>query len=180
MLLDNTKIIRNLSYSEIRTIIEERDKVSQEFWTLHKQNLNLTALKEGSSLHLQCIDVNPKLDWNRFEQFPKTVKFLQSLHEGNLGRVYWHCLKPKQKIEKHSDRIPFISCGRKFLSRYQIYLNVHRDLNLIIDNKPVIDSSIYTNTIVEFDLKKTHYYYNGSSENFYILVFDFLNFSNLE
>ena len=164
-------LIRKLSILEISNLTEELE-TNSNLWTYHATDLNLTSLKEGKSIHIQWCDDELRVVTDNWGYFPKTQQLLKNIVGDNaLGRVYWHRLLPGDKIDAHTDAdISFVKSG-ELLHRYQIYLDVNKNVSIIFKNQ-IIDGTIISNSIIDFPLKSIHYYKNNSNVTLYLLVFD--------
>ena len=164
-------LIKKLSSIEISYLREELE-ANNSLWAQHFPDLNLTALKEGKSIHLQWCDKNLIVTRDLWDLFPKTKNLLQSIvGENTLGRVYWHRLLPGETINPHCDSsLTFVQTGQ-LLHRYQIYLDIDNDVEIFFADK-LIDTTRINNSVIDFPLKTIHYYKNKSSSTLYLLVFD--------
>jgi len=172
--MKQSNVIRKLTVEEIYTLKQELS-LNDNLWLPHSPNLNLTALKDGKSIHIQWYDDNLNLVSSNWDKFPKTKLLLDSFNAGNkLGRVYWHRLLPNEIIQPHNDSlIPFVSSGQ-LLFRYQIYLDIDQSIVIYIDGKK-IDNLNIENSLIDFELRNIHYYKNSSNTSFYLLVFDIVS-----
>ena len=164
-------LIRKLSPIEI-TYLKDELEMNSPLWHNHANDLNLTSLKDGKSIHLQWCNDELKITTDNWKYFPNTHQLLKSIvGDNNLGRVYWHRLLPGDKINAHTDaNIPFVRLG-KLLHRYQIYLDIDTDIKIVFNNQ-FIDGNRISNSIIDFPLKSMHYYNNISMATLYLLVFD--------
>ena len=164
-------LIRKLSPIEI-TYLKDELEMNSTLWHNHAIDLNLTSLKDGKSIHLQWCDDELNLVTDNWKYFPKTQQLLKNIvGDNNLGRVYWHRLLSGDKINAHTDaNIPFVKSG-KLLHRYQIYLEVDNNIEIVF-NKQLIEVEHITNSVIDFPLKSMHYYINNSNSTLYLLVFD--------
>lgn len=167
----NTIIIRKLLANEI-TYLREELTMNDLMWHDHATNLNLTALQDGKSIHLQWCNDRLNIITDNWKVFPQTHQLLKSIVSNScLGRVYWHRLLPGDTINPHTDaNIPFVK-SNVLQHRYQIYLDIDIDHQIVFDNKPVNGSDI-TNSIIDFPLRTMHHYTNNSASPLYLLVFD--------
>ena len=131
-------------------------------WNLHSTKNN-TALEEGKTKWIvKMLDDLTIIEDNRFE-LPIISKMIHSI-VSNLGRAYVHRLKPGQCIRKHNDSkigiAPFIK------QRYQYFIDIPKGVVINCEGNPK------SNEVFSFNHLVDHSYYNGSNENFYMVVFD--------
>jgi len=164
-------LIKKLSLIEI-TYLKDELEMNRPLWQQHATDLKLTSLKDGKSIHLQWCDDELNIITDNWKYFSKTQQLLKSIVGDNvLGRVYWHRLLPGDKINVHNDaNIPFVKSG-ELKHRYQIYLEVDKNVEIFF-NKQLIDTECITNSVIDFPLKSMHYYINNSNSTLYLLVFD--------
>lgn len=178
MIADKTKIIRKITDEERANFYSEiQDHLLP--WTLHYHNHN-TALKEGKTLHVYDIDESgTQIIQNALSLFPFTVSFISSvMNIENLGRCYWHCLQPGEKINLHNDLDVVNKFQNRLLKRYQVYLDLSDNFELLLDGTKVQIPSEYSNSLIDFDLRQSHFYKNTNDQIFYLLVFDKFKYSN--
>ncbi len=164
-------LIKKLTLGDI-SILEEELLANDSLWSQHFPDLRLTALKEGKSIHLQWCDKDLVVTNSIWDLFPKTLNILKSVvGENTLGRVYWHRLLPNETIHLHSDNgLSFVKSGQ-LKHRYQIYLDIDKDVEIYFADR-IIEGSRISNSVIDFPLKSMHYYKNKSNSTLYLLVFD--------
>ena len=167
----NSIIIKKLTLDNI-SILKEELLSNDSLWSQHFPDLNLTALKDGKSIHLQWCDRNLTVTHEIWKLFPKTHNLLKTLvGKNDLGRVYWHRLLPNNTINPHDDaNLAFVKTG-KLQHRYQIYLDVDDEVEIFFGGR-IIESGLISNSVIDFPLKSMHYYKNNSNSILYLLVFD--------
>jgi len=131
-------------------------------WSPHSTKNN-TALEEGKTKWIvKMLDDLTIIEDNRYE-FPTIDKMMNSV-VNNLGRSYVHRLRPGDSIRKHNDSkigiAPFIK------QRYQYFVDIPRGVVINCEGNPKSNEVFLFNHLVD------HSYYNGSNENFYMVVFD--------
>lgn len=169
----NSFVIRKLKTEEI-VFLKSELLQNNDLWNHHvpQDKKSLTALKDGRSIHLR-FDKMKGIDTDNWNRFPETVKLLETIADGNvINRTYWHRLLPSDTIEKHTDNSVYYVKENKILARYQIYLDIPDDSYMLLDNQIVEDASRFSNSIVNFDLRKYHAYENKSDSAWYFLIFD--------
>jgi hypothetical protein len=173
-MIDHTKILRNLTDSEILKLKSDLLKV-YHLWADHNPG-GITALDSGKSIHLHSCDNDLMFRFSILEEsIPDTYDIISSIVDINyLGRVYWHRLMQNDIIKFHTDSDISFVANKKLEHRYQIYLECPYESVLIIDNRFRLAKD-FENTVVDFNLIKPHYYNNMSSTTWYFLVFDALN-----
>lgn len=168
--------IRNLTPEEIAGFYQEARGIVH--WTKHAGK-NETALNEGDTLHVNWI-IDKKQETPSSVDFlvPYTMKFIrEQFGDPKLGRCYWHKLAPGQQIKPHRDTLGYVS-DDTVLTRYQIYLDIPDDFDLIFDEEKQ-QPDRWARSLVGFCYKKLHSYSNRSQKDFYILVFDILEQSRI-
>lgn len=110
---------------------------------------------------------------NKEYKLPETIKFLNSLktildvnNERKIGRSYVTILQPGKRIYPHSD-----TDGEYWskIERFQFYYSGNSNVSQIIGGSTFEISPGY---FYFFDHRQIHEYYNNSSEDVYLLVFD--------
>jgi hypothetical protein len=170
---NNSYVVRKLTNDEILNLKIELSK-NDELWNHHvpADKKMLTALKDGRSIHLR-FDKMKNMETNHWNKFPETVRIIESVaEEKSIERTYWHRLMPRDSIEKHTDNNVYYVREGKIFARYQIYLDIPDNSYLFLDNEIVYDKTIFTNSIVNFNLRKDHEYRNNSNQPWFFLVFD--------
>lgn len=174
MFPDKTKVVQYLSEKEKADLYSEVS--SSTIWAPHSTNYKKTALKEGVTCHLHWVldddELTPTI--NNLNIFPITELFIKNLFPNDdLGRVYWHNLRPNNKIDLHNDKMFNFVKNNRITNRYQVYLDIPENFVLMFDGQ-ITDHKNFENSLVDFSLQKNHYYKNTSNENVYFLVFDIL------
>lgn len=174
-MIETTTKIRDITNDEKTILLSELLNVDETYWSVHLPAI-LTSLREGRSIHINFIDYDLTVvqKMNNSILFPKTLDIIKSISNLPIGRVYWHRLLPGQKIDTHNDSGVVDRFKGKLLFRYQIYLDVPEEMELIIDGKMVKDPKVFSNSLYHFALQRNHYYKNNSNNPFYLLVFDFM------
>jgi hypothetical protein len=168
-MLEQSQLVAKLTQPDIQYLQSEIDVLSK-YWGKHNSP---TALQEGKTIYIQ--DFNPILKTvksTKFSECPNTYAILQRI-AGNepIKRCYWHKLMPGEKIYRHDDaKLSFVVDG-SLSHRYQIYLDSDPNFVLELDNK-VIPTMPWAYSIIDFALKKPHFYHNKSSKPWIFLVFD--------
>lgn len=157
---------------------ETNRKLKQELtaasWTLHHDSeryLKGGALRFGESSWL--IKTN---DWlmvmeNNCKMFTESFNLASKFLKDNqkFGRMYWHKLRPGDRIELHDDSAHAFS---KYIQhRYQVFLDLDEGFEIFCDNE-VKDTKKFSNAVVDFNLLAPHAYKNNSSKPVYLMVFD--------
>jgi hypothetical protein len=169
----NSSIVRKLTILEIESLKEELAS-NDYLWSHHvpPDKKSLTALKDGRSIHLK-FDKMKGIETNYWDNFPETVKIIKSVADRkSIERTYWHRLLPNDSIEKHTDNGVYYVKNNQIFARYQIYLDVPEDSYLFLDDRHIENKEIFSNSIVNFNLRKYHAYKNNSNKAWYFLVFD--------
>jgi hypothetical protein len=169
----NSFVVRKLYPEEIDLLKSELLK-NDDLWNHHvpQDKKSLTALKDGRSIHLR-FDKMKGIDTDNWNRFPETVKLLETIADGNvINRTYWHRLLPGEVINRHNDKNVYYVKNEKIFARYQIYLDIPTDSHLFMDDSLIGDADIFSNCIVNFNLRKYHEYRNNSNSPWYFLVFD--------
>lgn len=120
-------------------------------------------LRHGSSAWLKTEDAS---DFHRRAEFPACIQVAEAFadeHGTTVARSYIHCMPPGSGIDKHQD------VGEAYhysIQRYQIYLNW--PAGAVLNH----EGEFGPNAIIWFNAFNEHEYINGSSENWYLMVFD--------
>jgi hypothetical protein len=167
-----TRLIRKLTSDEIQFLQEEL-RNNDSLWTTHS-SLMTTALKDGTSIHVNFVSNDLYYRYSNFHLFPRTHEMLQEIAENKvIARCYWHKLLPGDTIRHHDDTDPGFVKRNELYARYQIYLDCSNK-SAVIDNA-AINISDYEYSLVDFDLRLPHSYRNGSDSHWVFLVFDVLH-----
>ena len=131
-------------------------------WEPHSTKNN-TALVEGKTRWIvKMLDDLTIAEDNR-KEFPLISKMMNEVVT-NLGRSYIHRLRPNESIRLHNDSkigiAPFIK------QRYQYFIDIPDGVVINCEGCPKPNEVFLFNHIVD------HSYYNGSNQNFYMVVFD--------
>lgn len=164
-------LIKKLTLDDI-SVLKQELLSNDSLWSPHFPDLSLTALKEGKSIHLQWCNKELVVTSSIWDLFPKTLNLLKNVvGKSTLGRVYWHRLLPNETINLHSDvELSFVKSGQ-LKHRYQIYLDIDKDVEIFFADQ-IIDGSRISNSVIDFPLKSMHYYKNKSNSTLHLLVFD--------
>lgn len=167
---ETTTVIRPLTDQEKYDISLEIQRVDPTFWIRHvlPHQAHYTALYEGRTIHLNWS--NQDLP-NRQEFFPKTMNIIEKIINGHqLGRCYIHKILPQCKIRRHNDSVPVAQL--KINRRYQIYLDIPHNVEMLLDDKLVPNPGYYQWSLVDFALTQPHSYKNHSDQDWIFIVFD--------
>jgi len=171
--IDDSYVVRKLTSKEIKNLKKEI-KSNNKLWVPHLSRKHLTALKDGKSIHLKYKPI-PGINVDHWNKFPNTVKIIEEIANGKPSeRTYWHRLLNNDTIEKHHDKYIGYVLRKEIFARYQIYLDIPKDCYLDIDNVVIEDTSVFSNSIIKFNLRKYHEYKNNSIHPWYFLVFDIM------
>jgi hypothetical protein len=180
----NSKIIRYLTELEINQIETEWMTLNHG-WNSHalsrnKYYNNFGPLRHGKTFWIYKVDDRSQCVENRWKFLPNTIEVIKYLfeqynydlnnHSGfGIGRAYLHKLEPNQSIDLHDDRkMQFVV---NLLHRYQLFLNVPNEFEIIMDNKKYSSEEL-KNSIVDFNLLLSHSYKNNSDKTVMFMVFD--------
>jgi hypothetical protein len=170
---DKSTVVRKLTVNEISSLKKELI-VSDHLWNHHLpvNKKFLTALKDGRSIHLRY-DRLKDIDTNQWNKFPHSVEIINEIANGqSVERTFWHRLLPGEVINRHHDKnVHYVKDGKIF-ARYQIYLDIPTDSYIFMDDSLVEDASVFSNSVINFNLRKYHEYRNNSNDPWYFLVFD--------
>lgn len=174
---DRSTVVRKLTAHEINDLHEEL-KLNDNFFMKHP--MKNTALHDGDSIVINWVTkINGayQLQWTIRNKFPKTWAILESVANGRaLGKVYWHRLKPGEYAEPHSDITNCYIADGDLDNRYNIFLDVPKDLVYKIDgDDTLIDPEEVTNTLYDLSTIKMHSAVNNSTEPFVCMIIDVLN-----
>lgn len=165
-------VIRKLTQNEINDLKSEL-MLHEQLWAHHIPEAlkeRLTSLRDGRSIHLK-FDIMEGINTNHWSKFPVATEIIRSIADDKpVGRTYWHRLLPGDGIEKHTDENIYRMHGID--TRYQIYLDIPTDSLLFMDNTIQTDKNKFSNSIINFNLRKPHAYKNYSNTTWYFLVFD--------
>lgn len=169
----NSFVVRKLKNEEIYFLkleLLQNDKLWNHHLPVNKKFL--TALKDGRSIHLKY-DRLKGIETDHWGKFPYSTKLINEIAKGQtVERTYWHRLLPSEVINRHNDKNVYYVKDEKIFARYQIYLDIPTDSYLFMDDSLIEDASIFSNSIINFNLRKYHEYRNNSNDPWYFLVFD--------
>jgi hypothetical protein len=182
MSISKSTILKHLSKIESDTINHEWTSIN-EGWDSHAKSRNIFynssgPLRHGKTLWIYKVDNLIRCVENRWNQISKTYEIIKYLYEeyqycinkkNGIGRAYIHRLEPGQSIDRHDDRkMQFVT---NVLHRYQLFLNIPTGFEIFMDNR-YHNSSDYSNTIIDFNLRLPHEYNNNSNQTVMFMVFD--------
>jgi hypothetical protein len=178
MIPQTSSIVRNLTQSEIDTLVSEMNN-NAGLWSKHP--MHSTALDDGKSIILNWvtrINGNYQLQWTFREHFPNTWKILESIADGRqFGKIYWHLLEPGRQAKPHTDIVnPYIIDGNAD-KRYNIFLNMPTGIELMFDGlkTPMPNTQSLEYTLFDMAANTVHSVRNPTNENFYAMIIDILN-----
>lgn len=167
-------IIEYLDLTTIVALKQELSNIPADWWTSHfAGEYEITgALRHGKTCWLNKLDHNLIPMISRVNQFSESKKIIDKLLNKNmLGRAYWHRLMPGDIINRHHDRN--LGFSDKVLHRYQIYLDIPSNVELIIDDAVAYPANLQ-NCILDFNMYMPHSYANKSNSELIFMVIDIL------
>jgi hypothetical protein len=173
-------VVRKIDQKEIEILKTELDQ-NNSLWATHP--ISNTALNSGQTMIINWVTkINGKyqLQWTNRTKFPRTWELVASLANGNaLGRVYWHSLRPGEKVLPHTDiSVPYIRDGN-IDHRYNIFFDFPSDLDFFVDgsSQPEKNTQDLEYTLYDSSTDKIHAVKNnnGQGKIFYALVIDILS-----
>lgn len=175
MIPEFSTVVKKLPNTLCDSLLEEI--ISKHRWHRHTydERFIMGPLREGRTKYVYDVsfDENAEVTFDRTSDYPNLMGIINDcLCDNVLGKIYCHVLHPGQKIYRHSDsKLPFIN---KLFKRYQIYLDIPEGTKIVLDDNVVMDNAALKNSLLDFNLKKYHYYENNSDQNLYFFVFDIL------
>lgn len=167
----SSTILRRLSPEETISITNEILDAPDQWWREHVDTDHYRlygALRGGRTIYLRKQERYEVTDaWNHFATVRNIVEEYSSNY--SIGKCYLHRLLPGQIISPHNDLST--SATEQIQKRIQIYINIETGVEIILDGA-VFNVSELQNTILDFDLKLNHAYYNNSVAPLYLFVFD--------
>lgn len=183
---NKSAVLRKLSSAEIEllgTDLEINRTLIKKHRLFNHKVIKENVLRHGNSIFLYNFSRAGLLLEDNKDKFSNTLKlifqFLPQYKIEQLGRAYWHILQPGERIDCHHDNITgyMNDIHRNEIDRYHIFLNVPRDLIVVMDgelwNIPEYKNRSISNSLIKFNLLDYHYYNNHSERSANMLVFDF-------
>lgn len=145
---------------------------SLDLWTSHFEGeyAKTGALRHGKTFWLRKIDHNMNLMVDRYFEFPESYKLLKQFSKDcEIGRSYWHWLRPGDSIDKHNDRN--LGFTDQVLHRYQVYTDIP-DGSIISIDEGRFDPITLKNCVLDFNMHYDHFYRNDTDSDLIFMVFD--------
>ena len=178
-----SKLIGSLTKDDISDIMSELTANHHMFGkhpNFHSGIKRFNAFDFTESLHIHNMDLEFKLLEDNRSLFPKTLAIVERYTQedmSTLARCYWIKLEPKNFVRCHADT----ACVyHHTVNRYQIFLDVPRDLIVITDGElwNMYPEKKLSNSVLLFNKEDYHYYANHTNGiTCYMLVADFRFYS---
>lgn len=176
-----THVIKKLLPEEVELLFGELNN-NENPWKNHYERVKSFAgpLAHGETKYIYALNVltMETVEDNRFS-YKKSIDLICKItghNENQLGRAYWHKLKPGEHIDCHRDIDSGDSKYFNHIKRYHFYPILPEKFIIILDatlwgsnqGKDVSQSLIF------FNHKDWHYYNNHSDRDLTFLVIDFI------
>lgn len=181
---NKSSILRKLSSEERRILLADLE-INQELIKKHtlfnNGNPKGNVLRHGNSIFLYNFTRSGFLLEDNRDKFSNTLKlifqFLPQYGIEQLGRTFWHILRPGERIDCHHDNVSWYlnDIHRNEIDRYHIFLDIPWGFIVVMDGKlwNIYDDNKIFNSLIKFNLLDYHYYNNHSEDTVSMLVIDF-------
>lgn len=169
-----SNIIARLDTTTISQLTHEINGISDSAWSNHFEGQYAVngALRHGRTCWLRRVNRHLGIELDVMDNYPVSKNIISNLAKNSqYGRAYWHKLLPGQVIDKHDDTN--LGFSEKVLHRYQIYLDIPANAEIIIDNGRKMTKDL-ENSILDFNMFLSHSYNNKGSTALTFMVVDIM------